>query len=61
MLRTSAVEEHTLVLLNQLQQFPLFNGLRLVGGTALALQLGHRLSVDLENLNRKSLKGEFWN
>lgn len=27
---------------------PLFSGLRLVGGTALALQLGHRFSIDLD-------------
>ena len=27
---------------------PMFQGLRLVGGTALALQLGHRKSIDLD-------------
>jgi predicted nucleotidyltransferase component of viral defense system len=37
-----------LVLLKKLQQIPLFSGLRLVGGTALALQLGHRNSIDLD-------------
>jgi hypothetical protein len=31
-----------------LQSIPLFNRLRLVGGTSLALQLGHRHSVDLD-------------
>ena len=37
-----------LQLLKLLQAIPLLQGLRLVGGTALALQLGHRKSVDLD-------------
>jgi predicted nucleotidyltransferase component of viral defense system len=37
-----------LELLKKLQKIPLLNNLRLVGGTALALQLGHRRSVDLD-------------
>ncbi|GHV64850.1 hypothetical protein FACS1894199_04060 [Bacteroidia bacterium] len=48
MLRTDAVEDFTLVLLKKIQQLPLLRELRLVGGTALALQLGHRSSVDLD-------------
>ena len=48
MLRTFTVRESTLVLLKRLQQVPLLSDLRLVGGTALALQLGHRNSVDLD-------------
>ena len=48
MLRTFTVEESTLVLLKRLQEIPMLNGLRLVGGTALALQLGHRNSIDLD-------------
>ena len=48
MLQTFTVEESTLVLLKRLQQVPLLSDLRLVGGTALALQLGHRNSVDLD-------------
>ncbi len=48
MLQTSTVEEHTLVLLKALQQSHLLDGTRLVGGTALALQLGHRFSIDLD-------------
>ncbi|GHT73813.1 hypothetical protein AGMMS50262_05560 [Bacteroidia bacterium] len=48
MLRTTTVEGLTLVLLKRLQQEPLLKDLRLVGGTALALQLGHRHSVDLD-------------
>ena len=48
MLQTATVEQSTLVLLKQLQQLPLLSDCRLVGGTALALQLGHRHSVDLD-------------
>jgi predicted nucleotidyltransferase component of viral defense system len=48
MLHTLTVEESTLVLLKNLQQVPLLNNLRLVGGTALALQVGHRRSIDLD-------------
>jgi predicted nucleotidyltransferase component of viral defense system len=48
MLRTATIEKHTLVLLKKLQQIPVLKDLYLVGGTALALQLGHRHSVDLD-------------
>ena len=50
MLRTFTVERRTLALLKQLQQMPLLQNSRLVGGTALALQLGHRNSIDLDFL-----------
>ncbi len=48
MLRTATVEKSTLDLLKSLQQLSLFKDLRLVGGTALALQIGHRHSIDLD-------------
>lgn len=48
MLSYSTVEPHTLELLNRLSAIPLFSEMRLVGGTALALQYGHRKSVDLD-------------
>ena len=48
MLHTFTIGESTLVLLKRLQQIPMLSDLRLVGGTALALQLGHRNSVDLD-------------
>jgi len=35
-------------ILNQLMSEPLFNNFRLVGGTALSLQIGHRISVDID-------------
>lgn len=54
MLRHETVEPSTFALLKQLQALPFLSGVRLVGGTALALQLGHRKSVDLDLFG-------FWN
>lgn len=48
MLSYQTVESHTLELLRGLMSEPIFVSLRLVGGTALALQYGHRISVDLD-------------
>lgn len=47
MLSYQTAEPHTLELLRQLMEVPLLRQARLVGGTALALQYGHRSSVDL--------------
>lgn len=48
MLSYKTVEPHTLELLKHIMAEPLFSDMRLVGGTALALQYGHRQSVDLD-------------
>jgi predicted nucleotidyltransferase component of viral defense system len=48
MLFTSAVEPETLALLRELMTFDFLKETRLVGGTSLALQLGHRKSIDLD-------------
>jgi predicted nucleotidyltransferase component of viral defense system len=48
MLQTGTIQSATLELLIRLQKTDLLAGTRLVGGTALALQLGHRLSIDLD-------------
>lgn len=48
MLHFETIEPKTLELLRRLQSLPIFKHSRLVGGTALALQLGHRKSVDLD-------------
>lgn len=48
MLSYKTVEPHTLELLKHIMAEPLFSDIRLVGGTALALQYGHRRSVDLD-------------
>ena len=48
MLHIETIEPATLELLKKIQSIPEFQGTRLVGGTALALQIGHRQSVDLD-------------
>jgi hypothetical protein len=48
MLHLATVEPRTISLLEQIQAIPAFSGYRLVGGTALALIMGHRKSVDLD-------------
>ena len=48
MLQISTVQPSTLELLINLQRTDILQSTRLVGGTALALQLGHRLSIDLD-------------
>ena len=52
MLYLSTIEPTTLELLKKLQQLPVLCNTRLVGGTALALQLGHRKSIDLDFFGR---------
>lgn len=47
MLQKQVVDERTFLLLEKLQSIPELKDLRLVGGTSLALQLGHRISIDL--------------
>ncbi len=47
MLQYETIEPHTLGILKKIQQIKKLSKLRLVGGTALALQLGHRKSIDL--------------
>jgi len=48
MLRTETVERDTFELLNTLMQDEQLHHFNLVGGTALALYMGHRKSVDLD-------------
>lgn len=48
MLQTNTVKKSTFELLKQLQGEPLLSRTRLVGGTALSLQIGHRESEDLD-------------
>ena len=42
------ISPHTFQLIQQLQSLPELAGFYLVGGTALALQLGHRNSIDID-------------
>ncbi len=48
MLHYETVDATTLELLKELLSIELFKDLRLVGGTSLALQIGHRKSIDLD-------------
>ena len=48
MLHRKTIDTSTLELLRKLQSLPELSQTRLVGGTALALQLGHRKSIDLD-------------
>ncbi len=48
MLHTRTVEPETLALLKKLMGMSQLNNLCLVGGTALSLKFGHRISIDLD-------------
>jgi hypothetical protein len=48
MLHKETVSESTLELLIQIQQKAYLKGFHLVGGTALALRIGHRKSIDID-------------
>ncbi len=51
MLQTQTVTSDTLELLRKIQSISELKEFRLVGGTALALQIGHRFSIDLDFLS----------
>ncbi len=48
MLHLETISPDTLTLLKKIQSLGEFHNTRLVGGTALALQIGHRKSIDLD-------------
>lgn len=48
MLRTKSVEQGTLDLIRKFMSDDKFNNFNLVGGTALALMIGHRISIDID-------------
>ncbi len=58
MLHTEAVTPDTLGLIRILQADNAFADFRLVGGTALALQIGHRISVDIDLFSTDSFDQE---
>jgi hypothetical protein len=49
----------TFKLIQQLQALPELEGFHLVGGTALALQMGHRSSVDIDLFSQKDFDENF--
>ncbi len=48
MLYWNTVDDNLKNTLHLLMQSPIFNQFRLVGGTSLSLQLGHRMSIDID-------------
>lgn len=58
MLHFETITTETLVLLRAFQSFDSFRGLRLAGGPSLALQYGHRRSVDLDFFGTKDLSDD---
>jgi len=59
MLHRSTVESSTLDLLKELLAIPELKDFYLVGGTALSLKYGHRISVDLDLFSIKDFDKEF--
>lgn len=59
MLQTKTVSAELLELLKKLMTVEAFHQLRLVGGTSLALQLGHRNSVDIDLFGKVDLSDEY--
>lgn len=58
MLSLSTVEPRTLEILKAVMNFPSLPQIRLAGGTSLALQLGHRKSIDLDFFGEIALSSE---
>ncbi len=58
MLQYSTVEPHTLDVLKKLMAMPDLQDFYLVGGTALSLYYGHRLSVDLDLFSTSDFHAE---
>ena len=55
MLQTQTVVPNLLELLKKLMSEKLFSEFNLVGGTALALQIGHRNSIDIDLFGNKNI------
>jgi hypothetical protein len=58
MLYLTTVEPRTISILTRLQALPDLNDFYLVGGTALSLKYGHRISVDLDIFGHKRFDKE---
>lgn len=54
MLQYKTITPPTLALLTELQSFDFLKDFYLVGGTALALQIGHRTSTDIDLFNHNA-------
>lgn len=61
MLYTNTIYPETLDLLNKIMLFPELGNFALAGGTSLALQIGHRISYDLDFFgNQEIIKDEIF-
>lgn len=58
MLQHSTIDPHALDILKKIMRIPELNDFYLVGGTALALNFGHRLSVDLDLFSTNKFENE---
>ena len=58
MLRIETVESHTFSVLRKLMQMPELQDFALVGGTALSLLYGHRMSIDLDLFSNKPFENQ---
>jgi predicted nucleotidyltransferase component of viral defense system len=58
MLFIETVKPHTFALLKELMLIPELKDFNLVGGTALSLRLGHRISVDLDLFSHSQFDNE---
>ena len=58
MLHYETVSPDLLTVLKRLQLLPEISGFRLVGGTSLSLQIGHRTSVDIDLFTDKAFDSE---
>ena len=58
MLHAETVEPRAFSVLKQLMEMPEMHGFSLVGGTALSLLYGHRISVDLDLFSNKSFEND---
>ena len=58
MLHQETVDPYTIQLLNELSENDELSGFSLVGGTALSLQLGHRVSTDLDIFSTQDFNSE---
>ena len=56
--QTSIIEAETFRLIQELQSLPELKDFYLVGGTALALQLGHRNSIDIDLFSQSEFEGD---
>ena len=58
MLFKNAIDEKTYILLENLMQDEKLNDFYLVGGTAIALKIGHRKSIDIDLFTKKDFDSE---